>query len=112
MRLSSFLQAIPDAMAFDENMKSSFCQYKIDKKKEATCRVVMWREFGIQNSLTLECSFCSGENKKVTGKNECVQLNRFCLFQKMTTGMLQNIGRNLITAFANLATGSNSPPSD
>lgn len=52
-------------MGIDENLKSAFCQYKIDKKKEATCRVVMWREFGIENSLTLECSYCSGENRKV-----------------------------------------------
>lgn len=70
-RINNNLQAgvaastIPNAMAFDENMKSEFCHYRIDKKKEATCRVVMWREFGIQNSLTLECSYCSGENKKV-----------------------------------------------
>lgn len=79
-------QTVPEAMTFDENMKTSFCQYKIDKKKESTCRVVMWREFGVKESLTLECSYCCGENKK-----------------KMTTEMLRKIGRNLVVALANLA---------
>lgn len=68
-------------MSFDENMKSSFCQYKIDKKKESTCRVVMWREFGVENSLTLECSYCSGENKKVLTKKIVVGRNNFLVVE-------------------------------
>ena len=30
----------------------------IHKAKEATARVVMWKEFSLINSFTCECSFC------------------------------------------------------
>lgn len=71
---------IPRALNFNDNMKLSFCRYVIEKKKESTCRVVMWREFGINCSYTLECSYCAGENKKVKIKiliNKCIDLNNF-----------------------------------
>ena len=38
------------------------CSFNIQKAKEATARVVMWREFSLVNSFTLECSFC-GPNR-------------------------------------------------
>lgn len=59
-------QFISEELCFDRNMKKSFCHNKIEKKKETTCRVVMRREFDIKGSLTMECSYCSGENKKVS----------------------------------------------
>lgn len=34
------------------------CNYQIQKCKESTGRVVVYREYGIVNSFTLECSFC------------------------------------------------------
>ena len=34
------------------------CSFIVQKCKESTARVVMWREFGLINSFTLECSFC------------------------------------------------------
>lgn len=42
------------------------CQFGIHKSKEATGRVVVFKEFAILNSYTLECSFCGptgGTNK-------------------------------------------------
>lgn len=64
----------------------------------------MWRELGIKGSLTMECSYCSGENKKVKFYKYKLQLYiNMVNLQKMTTTMLQNIGRNLITALANIA---------
>lgn len=54
--------------------------------RESTARVVMWREFNLINSFTLECSFCgptSGIYKdchftisllKELGKNFCITL--------------------------------------
>jgi len=42
------------------------CLFGIHKSKESTGRVVVFREFNIQNSYTLECSFCGpteGSNK-------------------------------------------------
>ena len=34
------------------------CLFGAHKSKEATGRVVVWKEFNIVNSYTLECSFC------------------------------------------------------
>ena len=42
------------------------CLFGVHKSKESTGRAVVWREFNIVNSYTLECSFCGptqGSNK-------------------------------------------------
>ena len=41
-----------------ENFSYHSCLFGVHKSKESTGRAVVWREFGIQNSYTLECSFC------------------------------------------------------
>ena len=33
------------------------CKFRIQKSKEKTARVVLWREFNILNCFTLEASF-------------------------------------------------------
>jgi hypothetical protein len=33
------------------------CSFKIEKCKETTARIVLFREYNIMNSFTLECSF-------------------------------------------------------
>lgn len=38
------------------------CSFNIQKQKESTARVVVWKEYSLINSFTLECSF-SGPNK-------------------------------------------------
>lgn len=35
-----------------------FCSYKVERKKESTARVVVWRQLGVKRSYTLEASFC------------------------------------------------------
>lgn len=37
--------------------------FKIEKSKESTARVVVFREFNVQNSYTMECSFFGHKNK-------------------------------------------------
>ena len=39
----------------------SDCSFAIQKSKESTARVVMWKELGITNSYTLESSFCGAD---------------------------------------------------
>lgn len=39
----------------------SDCSFAVQKSKESTARVVMWRELGITNSYTLESSFCGAD---------------------------------------------------
>jgi hypothetical protein len=38
------------------------CKFSIEKCKEATGRVVVFKELNIVNSFTLECSFFGKEN--------------------------------------------------
>lgn len=44
-------KAAPDAFSFAD------CNFRVQKSKESTARVVGWRELGLLNSLTLEASF-------------------------------------------------------
>jgi cytosolic carboxypeptidase protein 2/3 len=37
------------------------CRFRVEKCKESTARVVVFREFNIVNSFTLECSFFGKE---------------------------------------------------
>ena len=48
---------------FDSNL----CKYTTERSKEATARVVLWREMGIVGSYTLESSYCGTDlgDKKV-----------------------------------------------
>ena len=57
------------------------CNFAVQKSKEATARIVMWREFNLINSFTLESSFM-GPNK---GTNAGLHFN---------ATMLQQMGRN------------------
>lgn len=41
-----------------ENFRFDSCNFKVQKEREGTARVVMWREFNLLNSFTLETTFC------------------------------------------------------
>lgn len=38
------------------------CRYTVEKGRESTARVVVWREFGVKRSFTMESTYC-GFNK-------------------------------------------------
>ena len=40
------------------------CNFVVQKAKESTARVVMWKELGITNTFTLEASFCGADQGK------------------------------------------------
>ena len=40
------------------------CCFAVQKAKESTARIVMWKELGITNSYTLESSFCGADYGK------------------------------------------------
>lgn len=42
----------------NENFSYEDCHFEVQKARESTARVVMWREFNLINSFTLEASFC------------------------------------------------------
>lgn len=41
-----------------EQFSFTNCNFVVQKARESTARVVMWREFNLINSFTLEVSFC------------------------------------------------------
>lgn len=41
-----------------DNFNFNGCNFVVQKAREATARVVMWREFNLINSFTLETTFC------------------------------------------------------
>jgi len=41
-----------------ENFSFNNCNFVVQKAREATARVVMWKEFNLINSFTLESTFC------------------------------------------------------
>ncbi|XP_011503362.1 PREDICTED: cytosolic carboxypeptidase 1-like [Ceratosolen solmsi marchali] len=45
----------------------SLCSFKVEKKKESTARVAIWREFGVVRSYTLESSFCGCDQGPLAG---------------------------------------------
>lgn len=34
------------------------CRYKVEKAKESTARVTVWREYGVTRSYTMESTYC------------------------------------------------------
>ena len=55
---NAYLRVIP-LLCCHKNSKFAFneCRFRIEKQKETTARVVVFREFNIPNSFTMECSF-------------------------------------------------------
>ena len=41
-----------------DNFSYDGCSFVIQKAKEGTARVVIWKEFSLINSFTMETSFC------------------------------------------------------
>lgn len=43
------------------------CRYTVEKSRESTARVVVWREFGVRRSFTLESTFCGANKGRASG---------------------------------------------
>lgn len=48
----------------NKNFSFKDCRFRVEKCKESTARVVVFREFNIMNSFTLECSFYGKEENQ------------------------------------------------
>ena len=52
------MRVIPKLLSEDTAMFRYFsCKFKLEASKMSTARVVLFREFGIMNSFTVEASF-------------------------------------------------------
>ena len=43
------------------------CCFEVEKNRESTARVVIWKEFNVINSYTCEASFCGPSNGEYGG---------------------------------------------
>ena len=49
------------------------CSFVVERSKEATARVVVWREIGVQRSYTMESTLCGcDQGKYKVGPRVCV----------------------------------------
>lgn len=71
---SIFLQTLPKILS---NIAPAFCMsscsFVVEKSKESTARVVVWREIGVQRSYTMESTLCGCDQGKY-------KVNRFRIF--------------------------------
>ena len=75
------------------------CRFRVEPDKTATGRVVVWKEFGVTNSFTLETSFygasCAGEIKQF-GQGELEELASQLLFSLLEyTSLLRQIEKEM-----------------
>ena len=56
------------------NFSFGGCSFNVNKAKESTGRVVMWREFSLTNSYTCEASFCGPSQGIYRGFHFNIQL--------------------------------------
>ncbi|KAF2901866.1 hypothetical protein ILUMI_04322 [Ignelater luminosus] len=85
--LQDILKLLPETVqGINPNIRLPQCRYKIEKCRESTGRVVMWREFDIKHSYTLECSYSFGNNK-----------------QSVNTKILNDIGSSVIASLGKIA---------
>ncbi len=73
-----------------EHFNFNNCNFVVQKGKDTCARVVMWREFNLINSFTLECSFCG----PTTG------LYKDCHF---TTPILRDLGKTFCVTLCDYA---------
>ncbi|XP_026474608.1 cytosolic carboxypeptidase 1-like [Ctenocephalides felis] len=70
-----------------------FCSYKVERKKESTARVVVWRQLGVKRSYTLEASFCGCDQGELDGYH-------------VDTRILESVGRHLVDCLSELETAN------
>ena len=67
------------------------CRYTIEKSRESTARVVVWRDFGVRRSFTLESTFCGANKGRASGL-------------QVTTAHMTETGEGLARAILELVT--------
>lgn len=49
------------------------CSFIVERSKESTARVVVWREIGVQRSYTMESTLCGCDQGKYKVSVDCEQ---------------------------------------
>lgn len=77
-----------------ENFSFDESDFVVHKAKESTARVVLWKEYQLINSFTLECSFCGPTKGQLRDKHFSIKDlldigKQFCLTLLDYTSMLR-----------------------
>lgn len=86
------------------SLNSSLSRYAVNKAKENTARVAVWREFGVVRSYTVEASYCgttqyAGEPTNPSTLNRPSELRFSGQGHQMNLVHLQSFGAQLLNAF-------------
>nr|XP_044987008.1 cytosolic carboxypeptidase 1 isoform X3 [Jaculus jaculus] len=83
----------------------SSCSFVVEKSKESTARVVVWREIGVQRSYTMESTLCGCDQGKYKGlqigTRELEEMGaKFCIgllrLKRLTSSMEYNLPSSLL----------------
>ncbi|XP_020296791.1 cytosolic carboxypeptidase 1-like isoform X2 [Pseudomyrmex gracilis] len=81
LMLPHLMQKISPAFALP------LCSFKVERNKESTARVAVWRQLGVSRSYTMESSFCGCDQGALTGLH-------------FDTEHLKNIGKDFCQALS------------
>lgn len=79
LNISSFLslQTLPKILShIAPAFCMSSCSFVVEKSKESTARVVVWREIGVQRSYTMETTLCGCDQGKYKVKHLRISSHR------------------------------------
>ncbi|XP_021035520.1 cytosolic carboxypeptidase 1 isoform X3 [Mus caroli] len=83
----------------------SSCSFVVEKSKESTARVVVWREIGVQRSYTMESTLCGCDQGRYKGlqigTRELEEMGaKFCVgllrLKRLTSSLEYNLPSNLL----------------
>lgn len=81
------MRVLPKLMSEEDEMFRFFsCKFRVQRSKEKTARVVIWRQFNVMNCFTLEASFHGFFNKNRETKD--FMTSHFCQVGKMLANSL------------------------
>lgn len=70
----SILQTLPKILSqIAPAFSMGSCSFVVERSKESTARVVVWREIGVQRSYTMESTLCGCDQGKYKVSMDCVQ---------------------------------------
>ena len=80
--VNAVIHSVPEAVnqSCDRFFSMKDCKFTLEKEKETTARIVIFKELGILNSYTLECTFfCCDKIKQQIAETDLIEVGRdFC----------------------------------
>ena len=89
----------------------SSCSFVVERSKESTARVVVWREIGVQRSYTMESTLCGCDQGRykvrcmyvcVCMRTVCIYVGKvvlYCMFLTMSTRWRHTLSSHSVLSF-------------